>query len=338
MMKIGILGGGSWGTALAILLSKKGLKVDMWARDLEQVNDIKKYQENKKYLPNIRLPENLFVSNNMEKTIIGKDIIMLAIPSHGIRETLDRYTNLIKKNQIIVNLSKGIENKTLLRISEVVEEFLPENKFVVLSGPSHAEEVAINLPTTVVVASKDKKSAELVQDTFMTPKFRVYTNSDLVGVELGGSLKNIIALAAGISDGLGYGDNTKSALMTRGIVEITRLGRVMGASRETFSGLSGIGDLIVTCTSKYSRNRKAGLLLGRGLSLDEAIKEIGMVAEGVKTTNSAYYLSRKYKVSMPITEELYNILYKEKDVKESVFNLMEREKKQEIEDDKFNID
>lgn len=335
MMKIGILGGGSWGTALALLLSRKGLRVDIWSRNLEQVKDISETRENRKYLPNIKLPKDLYITNNIEETIKDKDIIVLAVPTHGIREILDKYSSFVNNDQIIVNVSKGIENNSLLRISEIVKEFLPKNKFVALSGPSHAEEVAIDLPTTVVSASEDGKAAKLIQDIFMTTKFRVYTNSDIVGVELGGSLKNIIALAAGISDGLGYGDNTKAALMTRGMFEIIRLGEKMGASGDTFSGLSGMGDLIVTCTSKHSRNRKAGILLGEGLNIEEAIREIGMVAEGIKTTNSVYHLAKKYNISMPITEELYNVLYKGKDVKESVFNLMERDKKPEMEDNIF---
>jgi len=332
MKSIGVLGGGSWGTALAILLSRKSLSVKIWFRDLNQVEYINKYRENKKYLPKVKLPKNLYITNNVEETIQNKDIILLAVPTHGIRETLEKYGRLIRKDQIIVNVSKGIENGSLMRISEIVEEFLPENKFVVLSGPSHAEEVALDLPTTVVVASKDKNAAKLIQDVFMTSKFRVYTNPDLIGVELGGSLKNIIALGAGISDGLGYGDNTKAALMTRGIFEMTKLGEKMGASTNTFSGLSGIGDLIVTCTSGHSRNRKAGLLIGEGLSMNEAVEKIGMVAEGIKTTRSTYELSTRYNVKMPITEELYNVLYNNKDVKKSVFNLMERDKKHEMKD------
>src|SRR5699024_1184230 len=299
---------------------------------LNQVEYINKYRENKKYLPKVKLPKNLYITNNVEETIQNKDIILLAVPTHGIREILEKYGRLIRKDQVIVNVSKGIENGSLMRISEIVEEFLPENKFVVLSGPSHAEEVALDLPTTVVVASKDKNAAKLIQDVFMTSKFRVYTNPDLIGVELGGSLKNIIALGAGISDGLGYGDNTKAALMTRGIFEMTKLGEKMGASTNTFSGLSGIGDLIVTCTSGHSRNRKAGLLIGEGLSMNEAVEKIGMVAEGIKTTRSTYELATRYNVKMPITEELYNVLYNNKDVKKSVFNLMERDKKHEMKD------
>lgn len=329
--KIAVLGGGSWGTALAILLSNKGFSVNMWLRDEKQVEDIVETRVNRKYLPNIEIPENLQVMCDIEKTIYGKDIVLLSVPTHGVRKTLLESKRFLNTDQIIVNVAKGIENDTLMRISEIVEEVLPQNKYVVLSGPSHAEEVAVNIPTTVVSASTDKEAAKYVQDIFMTPKFRVYTNPDIIGVELGGSLKNIIALGAGISDGLEYGDNTKAALMTRGIFEMARLGEKMGANPTTFSGLSGIGDLIVTCTSMHSRNRRAGILIGKGLRLEEAIKEIGMVVEGVRTTNSAYKLAEMHDVDMPITREIYNVLYKGGSVKDSVPNLMERDKKHEIE-------
>lgn len=329
--KIGVLGGGSWGTALAILLSKKGLEVDMWLRDERQIDDILENRENKKYLPGVEIPTNLNITGDIEKAIKNKDILLLATSSHGIREILFNKKDIINKEQIIVNVSKGIENNTLMRISEIVAEILPDNKYAILSGPSHAEEVAIGIPTTVVSASVDKDVAEYVQDVFMTPYFRVYTNPDVIGVELGGSLKNVIALAAGISDGLGYGDNTKAALMTRGIFEMARLGEKMGADSSTFSGLSGIGDLIVTCTSMLSRNRRAGILIGKGYSIEEAIKEVGMVVEGIKTTKSAYELAKKYGVDIPITEELYELLYNGSCVKESVPNLMGRDKKHEME-------
>lgn len=329
--KIGVLGGGSWGTALAILLAKKGLEVDMWLRDGKQIEDILKNRENKRYLPGVEIPTNLNIIGDIEKVIKNKDILLLATSSHGIREILLSNKDIINKDQIIVNVSKGIENNTLMRISEIVAEILPENKYAILSGPSHAEEVAVGIPTTVVSASVDKKVAEYVQDVFMTPYFRVYTNPDVIGVELGGSLKNVIALAAGISDGLGYGDNTKAALMTRGIFEMARLGEKMGANPDTFSGLSGIGDLIVTCTSMLSRNRRAGILIGQGYSIEEAIKEVGMVVEGIKTTKSAYELALKYEIDIPITKELYEVLYEGKSVKESVPNLMGRDKKHEME-------
>ena len=329
--KIGVLGGGSWGTSLAILLSKNGLEVDMWLRNKKQIEDILATRENCKYLPGIKIPNNLNISNEIEKTINGKDIILLSVSSHGIREILLNSKEYFNNEQIIVNVAKGIENNTLMRISDIVHEILPDNKYAILSGPSHAEEVARDIPTTIVSASVDKKVAEYVQDVFMTQYFRVYTNPDVIGVELGGALKNIIALGAGISDGLGYGDNTKAALMTRGLFEIARLGEQMGANINTFSGLAGIGDLIVTCTSMLSRNRRAGILIGKGKSVEEAIEEVGMVVEGIKTTKSAYELAKRYEVDMPITNELYGVLYEGKPVKDSVLNLMGRDKKFEME-------
>ncbi|HLR33975.1 MAG TPA: NAD(P)H-dependent glycerol-3-phosphate dehydrogenase [Tissierellales bacterium] len=330
--RIGIIGGGSWATSLAILLSKKNYKIDLWVRDDKQSDEIKVSRENIKYLPGVVVPESVNITNDLSKALKDKNIILMAVPSHAVRETLEKGKSYIKPEQIIVNVAKGIENNTLLRLSQVVAEILPQNKYAILSGPSHAEEVAIDIPTTVVAASDCKKTAKYVQDIFIGPKFRVYTNSDVIGVELGGSIKNIIALGAGISDGLGYGDNTKAALMTRGIIEMGRLGERMGAEKSTFAGLAGIGDLIVTCTSMHSRNRRAGILIGEGLSLDEAIEKIGMVVEGIKTTKSAYELSLKYDVEMPITKELYGVLYEGKDVKNSVVNLMLRDKKHEMAD------
>ena len=329
--KIGVLGGGSWGTALAIVLANKGYHVSMWLRDKNQFKEMENTRINQKYLPNIKLPPNLKLTLDMEEAIFEKDMILLSIPTHGVREALNNCRRFIKPDQIIVNVAKGIENESLLRISQIVEELLPSNKYAVLSGPSHAEEVAKNMPTTVVSASIDKSVAEYVQDLFITPAFRVYTNPDVIGVELGGSLKNVIALGAGISDGLSCGDNTKAALMTRGIFEMSRLGEKMGAKASTFSGLAGIGDLIVTCTSMHSRNRRAGILIGQGMKTDEAIKEIGMVVEGIKTTKSVFKLSEQYDIVMPITSELYGVLYKDKDVKDSISNLMIRDRKHEME-------
>jgi len=328
---VGVLGGGSWGTALSILLSNKGFDVDMWVRNPDQVSSMNQYRENKRYLPNIGLPQNLNVSGDIEKTLFKKNVVLLSVPTHAVREALKDVKKYIKKEQIIVNVAKGIENDTLLRISEIVKEILPNNNYCVLSGPSHAEEVALEIPTTVVSASSNKDVAEYIQDLFITSSFRVYVNPDIIGVELGGALKNIIALGAGISDGLNHGDNTKAALMTRGITEMGRLGVELGANPNTFYGLSGIGDLIVTCTSMHSRNRRAGILLGQGKTLDEAIEEIGMVVEGVKTTKSAYKLSEKLGIEMPITDEIYNVLYNNENVKESVNRLMLRDKKHEME-------
>lgn len=329
---IGVLGGGSWGTALAILLANKSYNVDIWVRNEAQALEMNNTRENKRYLPNVKFPEGLNVLSDLEKTIYKKDVILLAVPTHGVREALKNAKEFINNNQIIVNVAKGIENDSLSRISQIVNEILPENKYAIISGPSHAEEVAINIPTTVVSASDDMKTANYIQDLFITPTFRVYTNPDVIGVELGGALKNIIALGAGISDGLQYGDNTKAALMTRGIFEMSRLGEKLGANPNTFSGLAGIGDLIVTCTSMHSRNRRAGILIGQGKSMDESIKEIGMVVEGIKTTKSAYILAKEYNVSVPITSEIYNVLYENADVKGSVDRLMQRDKKHEMED------
>ncbi len=330
--KVCIVGGGSWGTALAILLGKKGYNLDIWLRNKKQCDDINKYRENVKYLPGIIIPNSIKVINDIQKTIKDKDIIVLAVPSHAVRGTLKHLKKIITKNQIIVNLAKGIENDTLCRISEIVKEELPNIQYAVLSGPSHAEEVAKDIPTAIVAAAEQKQVAQLVQDVFMSPKFRVYTTPDVVGVELGGALKNVIALGAGISDGLGYGDNTKAALINRGIFEIARLGKKMGADQMSFAGLSGIGDLIVTCTSMHSRNRRAGIKIGEGMSMQQAVESIGMVVEGLKTTKSAYELSKKMNIRMPITEEIYQVLYEGKNVKNSVINLMLRDKTHEIQD------
>lgn len=332
LANIGIIGGGSWGTALGLLLNSNNHKVDIWIRDNNQVEEIKKIRENKRYLPEVCIPEEIEVTSDIEKVIFNKEILVIAVPTHAVRQTLNDYKELISKEQILLNVAKGIENDTLYRISQIVHEILPNNSYAVLSGPSHAEEVARNIPTTVVVASEVMEVAEYIQDVFMGPYFRVYTNPDVIGVELGGALKNVIALGAGISDGLGYGDNTKAAIMTRGIIEISRLGQKMGANKNTFAGLTGIGDLIVTCTSMHSRNRRAGILIGQGEDLDKVVEKVGMVVEGIKTTKSAYELSMKYNVNMPITKEIYEVLYEGKDVKNSVFNLMLRDKKHELED------
>ncbi len=332
MKNICILGGGSWGTALAVVLAKKGYSIDLWIRDKKQCDEINNARENLKYLQGILLPNNINVTDDIINAVSNKKIIVSAVPSHAVRKTMKAIKEHLCEEPIIVNVAKGIEIDTLLRISEIVAEEIPHAEYAILSGPSHAEEVARDIPTTVVAAATKKSVAELIQDVFMTPKFRVYTNPDVVGVELGGALKNVIALGAGISDGLGYGDNTKAALMNRGFVEIARIGEAMGANKMTFAGLSGIGDLIVTCTSMHSRNRRAGILIGQGNSLQEATESIGMVVEGVKTTKAAYQLSKKYGVIMPITEEIYKVLYEGADVKNAVVKLMLRDKTHEIED------
>lgn len=329
---ITVLGGGSWGTALAILLCEKGFDVSIWLRDEEQAKQIVETRENEKYLPGVELPKQLQIVSDLAKAVDNKDFIVNAVPTQGVRTVLKDLKGKLKQGTIIVNVSKGLEINSLLRISEIVESELGTVDYCALSGPSHAEEVARGIPTTVVASSKSRTVAERVQDLFMTPRFRVYTNPDLVGVELGGALKNIIALGAGISDGLGYGDNTKAALMSRGFVEMAKLGVKMGAASSTFSGLSGMGDLIVTCTSMHSRNRRAGILIGEGNSREEVRTKIGMAVEGIKTANATYELSKKYGVDMPITNEIYDVLYGGGQVEDSMGRLMMRNKKNEMEE------
>lgn len=328
--KIMILGGGSWGTALASLLAKNKEEVFFWVRNKEQFKLIKETRENKKYLPNIKIPDTVKVVNSYREAIDICNIVVLAIPSQNIRGLLVELKDYLSNSTLVVNVSKGIEQKTLKTISEVCKEIIPNNPYIVLSGPSHAEEVGKDLPTTVVAASENKNHAKKIQEIFTSNTFRVYTNEDVKGVELGGSLKNVIAIASGISDGLGYGDNTKAALMNRGIIEISRLADKLGADKMTFLGLAGIGDLIVTCTSMHSRNRRAGILIGKGKSVEEAIKEVGMVVEGIYTTEAAFKLAKENNVEMPIVEELYKIIYEGKKAKESVDSLMTRDKKDEL--------
>jgi glycerol-3-phosphate dehydrogenase (NAD(P)+) len=331
-MNIGIIGAGSWGTAISIVLASKDYDIKIWDRDSELIADMRLRGENKKYLPGVIMPNNITPVDTIDECVNARDVIVMAVPSHAVRNVCEAIKKLINRELVIVNLAKGIENGSHKRISEVIEEFYPNNRIAVLSGPSHAEEVSKDIPTTVVASAKTKETAEFVQDVFSTPKFRIYTNPDMIGVELGGAVKNIIALAAGITDGLGYGDNTKAALMTRGITEITRLGVALGAQPLTFAGLSGIGDLIVTCTSMHSRNRRAGILIGQGKSIDEAIKEVKMVVEGINTTKSTYELSKKIGIEMPITNELYLTLFEGKDPRTAVNDLMLRDQKHEIEE------
>lgn len=332
MEKVCVLGAGSWGSALALVLAKKGYEVIMWTLSKEQSDKINKTKENIDYLPGILLPNNISVTTNIEEAVKDSKIIVLAVPSQAIRSISSQIKSFIKDEQILVDVAKGLEKGSGLRLSEVCKQELPNNPYVAFSGPSHAEEVAKDIPTTVVVASKDLKVAQIVQDIFMSPKFRVYTNPDIVGVELGGALKNIIAFGAGICDGLGLGDNSKAALMTRGIREISRLGEAMGANVSTFTGLSGIGDLIVTCTSMHSRNRRAGILIGQGKSLDETLKEIKMVVEGITATEVAYEVAKKLNVDMPITNAIYSVLYKGLNANEVVIELMTRNKTHEMEE------
>ncbi|MFD1707126.1 NAD(P)H-dependent glycerol-3-phosphate dehydrogenase [Siminovitchia sediminis] len=332
---IAVIGAGSWGTALALVLADNGHQVQLWMRNKKQLKEINEQQTNHKYLPDIKLPENIKGFVSLEESLKGTDTAIIAVPTKAIRETLRQIIKIIHIPFTFVHVSKGVEPDTLKRISEMIEEEVPDhllNAVVVLSGPSHAEEVSLRHPTTVTVSSKHMKAAEQVQDLFMNQHFRVYTNPDLVGVEIGGALKNVIALAAGISDGLGYGDNAKAALITRGLAEITRLGTKMGANPLTFSGLAGIGDLIVTCTSVHSRNWKAGNMLGKGCKLEEVLDNMGMVVEGVRTTKAAYQLAQKYQINMPLTEALYHVLFNGMEPKQAVDQLMMRLRKNEMED------
>lgn len=323
------LGGGSFGTALSILLANKGEMVKIFDISQDVVDDINNNHKNSKYLKNIELPHTIKAYTNMKVALMGSKFIVLAVPSHVIRNISKKLSEFIEQDQIIISIAKGIEEGTDIRLSEVVSQELPSNPVVVFSGPSHAEEVSIEIPTTVVVSSKDMKYAKEVQELFITDKFRVYTNEDTIGIEIGGAVKNIIALAAGISDGIGYGDNSKAALMTRGMSEIIRIGLKMGGKRETFYGLTGMGDLIVTCTSMHSRNRRAGILIGQGMKMEDAVKQIGMVVEGITACKAFYELKEKMSVSMPITDVLYKILYEGLGPKTAVYELMTREKKDE---------
>lgn len=330
-MKITLCGGGSWGTAIARLLSNKGHELNFYIRNKEVIEDIRKNKENIKYLPGAKFEKEINLTNNLDSVLEDIDVFIIAVPTSSIREVLTSIKGKISKDVIIVNLSKGIEVESLDRISEISSEILKDNPFVALSGPSHAEEVGKDIPTTLVASSENLKVAQTIQHEFSTPIFRIYTNPDLVGVEMGGALKNIIALAAGMNDGLAYGDNSKAALMTRGIYEMSKLGISLGANPHTFNGLSGIGDLIVTCTSMHSRNRRAGILIGEGKSMEEACKEVGQVVEGVKTVKSAYKLAKLKNIEMPITNALYKVLYEGYDPNKAVYELMTRENKDEIE-------
>ena len=326
MANVGIVGAGSWGTALALVLEKNGHQVTLWSSREAKAAELRSTRENADKLPGIRIPESVEITADMETAVKDKEMVVLGVPSLYIRSTAAKMAAYVHDGQIVVSVSKGIEESTLYTMTEVIAEEIPNADVAVLSGPSHAEEVSRGIPTTVVAGAKSRKTAEKIQAIFMNGVFRVYTSPDMLGIEIGGALKNVIALAAGIIDGLGYGDNTKAALMTRGLAEITRLGVKMGAKPETFAGLSGVGDLIVTCTSMHSRNHRAGILLGKGYTLKEALDEVQMVVEGVNTIGAAYNLSKKYDVSMPITSESYKILFEGKDPKHAVIDLMTRSK------------
>ncbi|KZZ86431.1 MULTISPECIES: NAD(P)H-dependent glycerol-3-phosphate dehydrogenase [Bacillaceae] len=335
MEKIAVLGAGSWGTALALVLADNGHDVRLWSHRQELANEINTQKQNSKYLPDIILPEGITAYHNLQSALVDARTIVVAVPSKAIREVLANVRELMKQPVTMVHVCKGIEPDSLKRVSEIISEEMPAEilkDLVVLSGPSHAEEVSLRHPTTVTSSSNNVQAAERVQELFMNQHFRVYTNPDMIGVEIGGALKNVIALAAGITDGLGYGDNAKAALITRGLAEIARLGSVMGGNPLTFSGLTGIGDLIVTCTSVHSRNWRAGNMLGKGHDLNEVLNSMGMVVEGVRTTKAAHQLAEKYQVNMPIAEALYNVLFNGHSPKEAVDSLMGRGRTHEMED------
>jgi glycerol-3-phosphate dehydrogenase (NAD(P)+) len=331
--EIGVLGAGSWGIAISTVLDHNGHEVTLWEFDRREMEKLSSQREQKLKLPGVTIPQRVKITNQLDSAVSQADIITLALPSHTVRGVAKQISKIELKNPIVVNLAKGIENDTLLRMSEVLQQELPSSlhqKITTLSGPSHAEEVARRIPTTVVVAGFKEDVARRVQRAFMTPYFRVYTNSDIRGVELGGSLKNIIAIASGICDGMGLGDNSKGALISRGLAEIVRLGEKLGAKRETFGGLSGLGDLVTTCISKFSRNRFVGEQIGRGRFLKDIQAEMPVVAEGIKTAISAYQLAIKHQVEMPITQQVYQVLFENKKPKEAMTELMTRDPKSEI--------
>ena len=329
MTKISIIGAGSWGTALAVLLNNNGHEVTVWSILQDEVEMLQKEREHKSKLPGVKLDPAIGVSGDLKACLEGPDVVVLAVPSPFTRSTAASMRPFVREGQIIVCVAKGIEEGTLYTQTDIVQEEIPQAVVCVLSGPSHAEEVGRTIPTTCVISAKERKTAEYLQGLFMSPVFRVYTTPDMLGVELGGSLKNVIALAAGTADGLGYGDNTKAALITRGIAEICRLGTAMGAHAETFYGLSGIGDLIVTCASVHSRNRKAGYLIGQGYTMEQAMDEVKMVVEGVYSAKAAASLAEKYHVEMPIVEEVNRVLFEGKTAAEAVRDLMLRDRKVE---------
>lgn len=328
-MKISVIGSGGWGTAIALLLCSNGHEICLWSYKKEESERLSRDRENKEFLPGVSFGDyNIKFTSNIEEAASFGEIIVSAVPSKAVPTTA-RALGKCADGKTLVNISKGIDEEKLCRLSETFEAEMPSSTVAVLSGPSHAEEVARGIPTTNVIACRDIEKAKELQNIFMAPSFRVYTNSDVAGVEFGGALKNIIALCAGITDGLGYGDNTKAALMTRGIHEITRLGVHLGAKAETFSGLAGIGDLIVTCTSMHSRNRRAGILIGQGKTLDEALAEVHMTVEGVCATEAAYKLAQKHGIEMPIISAAYRVLFENADARSEVLKLMTRDKKSE---------
>lgn len=329
MAKIGIIGAGSWGSALTALLHNNGHEICVWSALADEIAMLKENHEHRA-LPGVKLSEDIVFTTDLKEAAQGKDLLVLAVASPYTRATAGRLREVVVPGQRIVNVAKGIEEQTLMTLSEVIEQEIPSADVAVMSGPSHAEEVGRGLPTTIVVGAGKKETAEYIQNIFMSEVFRVYISPDVLGIELGGALKNVVALAAGIADGLGYGDNTKAALITRGIAEIGRLGTAMGGKFETFCGLTGIGDLIVTCASMHSRNRRAGILIGKGYTMEEAMKEVNMVVEGVYSAKAAVALAEKYKVDMPIIEQVNEVLFHGKSAEAAVKELMLRDRKSEI--------
>ena len=327
MAKAGVIGSGSWGTALARVLSKNGHEVTLWSRREEESRMLREERENKSKLPGVKLPDDILCTTDLEQTVEGKDILVLATASPSIRSMAKKMAPYVAAGQLIVDVSKGIEESTLMILTDVIAQEIPQCRAAVLSGPSHAEEVGRDIPTTVVAGAKDRETAEYIQNLFMNKVFRVYTSPDMLGIELGGALKNVIALAAGAADGLGCGDNTKAALITRGIAEMSRLGVAMGGHIETFNGLTGIGDRIVTCASMHSRNRRAGILIGQGKTMQEAMDEVKMVVEGVNSAKAAKTLAEKYGIDMPIVQEVNQVLFEDKPAREALADLMLRDKK-----------
>lgn len=332
MAKTAIIGAGSWGCALAGVLDRNGHQVTVWSVLEDEITMLKETHEHKDKLPGVKLSEKICFTGNLKEACTGMDLLVLAVPSSFTRSTAKMMSDYIRQDQIIVSVAKGIEEESLMTLSEIIKEEIPVSDAAVLCGPSHAEEVGKGLPTTLVAGAGTRKTAEYIQSLFMNEVFRVYTSPDVLGMELGGALKNVIALAAGMADGLGYGDNTKAALITRGIAEIGRLAVKMGANAETLSGLTGIGDLIVTCASRHSRNRKAGMLMGQGYTMQQAMDEVKMVVEGVYSAKAAIALGKKYQVSMPIIEQVNEVLFHNKPAKEAVTELMLRDKKTEHSD------
>lgn len=328
MEKIGIIGSGTWGTAIAVLLNNNGHEVTVWSAIPEEIARMKATRKHIN-LPEVTLDPKMKLTDNLEEAIEDKSLLVMAVPSVFVRSTARRMKPYIKEGQIIVDVAKGIEESTLCTMTDIIEEELPLSVAAVLSGPSHAEEVSRGIPTTCVAAARKREVAEFIQSVFMSPVFRVYTSPDMMGVEIGAALKNVVALAAGIADGLGYGDNTKAALITRGMAEIARLGIAMGGKYQTFTGLSGIGDLIVTCASMHSRNRRAGILIGKGYTMEEAMKEVQMVVEGVYSAKAALALSEKYKIRMPIVKEVNEILFDGQPAAEATEDLMMRQPSEE---------